>query len=324
MSRFFITGGSGFIGTNLIQYLIDKEHQVINYDIAPPRNNAHGHLWVQGDILDVNVLSSSVEQYDPEYVVHLAARTDLDGKNLADYRTNTDGVLNIVNTVSQSKIIKRVLFASSRLVCKIGYLPKTDTDYLPTTFYGESKVVGEKIIREYQNNLSCNWVIFRPTSIWGPWFDTPYKEFFFTILKSLYVHPKGMRIDKSFGYVGNTVSQIWDLLFYDSQLSHQKTIYMCDYPPIEVKEWADLIAQQNGSKSPREVSVFILKTLALIGDTLKVLGYKHPPLTSFRLNNLMTNMVYDTQLLQKISPSLPFSTEEGVLETLAWIKKYAK
>ena len=273
MNRIFVTGGSGFIGTNLVQYLVDNGHQVVNFDIASPRNKEHQHFWILGDVLDEKALSREVEKNQPEYFIHLAARTDLDGKNLTDYKTNTDGVLNVVSVVAQSDSIKKVLFASSRLVCKIGYLPKHNRDYLPTTFYGESKVIGEGIVHDYADKLSCSWAIIRPTSIWGPWFDTPYKEFFFTVLHSLYIHPKGMRILKSFGYVGNTVSQIWALLTRNSALVHEKTLYLCDYPPIEVQEWATLIAEKNGNKKPYEVPLAFLRIIAMAGDLLKKIGY---------------------------------------------------
>lgn len=80
------------------------------------------------------------------------------------------------------------------------------------------------------------------------------------------------KIKKSFRYVGNTVSQLWEMLICEPDLIHGKTLYVCDYPPIEVKAWADLIAEKSGRKKTREVSLFILKTLAMIGDTLKVLA----------------------------------------------------
>lgn len=47
------------------------------------------------------------------------------------------------------------------------------------------------------------WVLVRPTSIWGPWFDVPYRNFFLSVARRRYVHPAGKRIHKSFGFVGN-------------------------------------------------------------------------------------------------------------------------
>jgi hypothetical protein len=55
-------------------------------------------------------------------------------------------------------------------------------------------------------------------------------------------------------------------------------------------------------------------------NRLKKLGYKEPPLTSFRLNNIITDMIYDTKELQAFCGSLPFSQQEGIITTLDWLK----
>lgn len=318
--RIFCTGGSGFIGTNLISYFLIKGHTLINYDMTPPRNPNHANLWVQGDVRDETLLPQALRKFNPEYIVHLAARTDLDGGSIAEYSSNTDGVFNLVNTLCQCDSLKRVLFASSRLVCKIGYLPRSEDDYCPSTHYGESKVQGEQIVRGNSNRINSVWAIFRPTSIWGPWFDTPYKEFFFSILRSHYIHPKGLQIPKSFGYVGNSVYMLERMLTCDPLLIQGKTFYLADFPPIEVKAWADLIANKNGTPAPREIPRKILCLIALVGDYLKFIGWKKPPLTTFRLNNLMTEMVYDTSVVEQLCEQLPYSVSEGVEQTLEWIR----
>lgn len=319
MSRFFITGGSGFIGTNLVQSLADKGNQVLNFDINPPRNPEHLFLWVNGDVRNLDELNDSVRAFSPDYFVHLAARTDLDGKSLQDYSANTSGVENCISVIGAVKSIRRVIFTSSRLVCRIGYQPQSDTDYCPTTFYGESKVIGEQLVRQ-KSDLLPPWVILRPTSIWGPWFDTPYKEFFLSVLNSHYLHPMGSKIKKSFGFVGNTVHEIESVIHCEAQFIHSKTLYLADFPPIEVKEWADMIADMSNNRKPLQVPMFVLRIMAALGDIFKLAGWKKPPLTSFRLNNLLTHMVYNTSAIEQLSSPLPYSTQEGIQQTLHWIE----
>jgi nucleoside-diphosphate-sugar epimerase len=299
---------------------MDRGNRVVNYDIRPPRKASQRSVWLRGDVLELDTLIQAISKFNPEYFVHLAARTDLDGTSVEDYRANTVGVGNAITAIENCSTIKSSIFASSRLVCKIGYTPTSDHDYCPTTFYGESKVVGEKTLRENAYRLPHPWIILRPTSIWGPWFGTPYKEFFFSILCSQYVHPKGLRILKSFGYVGNSVYMIEKILTCDSPTIHGKTFYLADYPPIEVKTWADLIAKQNGTPLPREIPKEILYLIALLGDGLKSIGWKNPPLTTFRLNNLITEMVYDTSAVEQICGELPYSLSDGVKKTLDWIR----
>ena len=321
MMRGFVTGGSGFIGTNLVQRLFDSGCTILNFDIKPPQNTEHQPFWVKGDVRDSETLFTELDKFKPDFLIHLAARTDLDGIDIDEYSTNTDGVLNIVQAIAKLSSLEKVLFASSRLVCKIGYQPKTEDDYCPTTFYGESKMIGEKIVKEKADTIPCPWLIFRPTSIWGPWFGTPYKEFFMSIIHGHYIHPKNHSIKKSFGYVGNTVYSLHHLIQHFSPELNKKTLYLCDYQPIDVLEWANQIAVRYGRKPPREVDIKLLEVLAKSGDLLKVLGYKNPPLTSFRLDNLLTDMIHDTSELEKFCGPLPFTQSEGIHATLKWLSQ---
>jgi nucleoside-diphosphate-sugar epimerase len=319
--KIIITGGSGFIGTNLVEYLKKYNHDLLNFDINSPRNRSHDQFWVQGDIRDFARVKCEFGNINPNIIVHLAARTDLHGKTLSDYSANTDGVINVIQAARKCKNLQLILFASSRLVCRIGYGPKSENDYCPTTLYGESKIIGENLVRDNVDIISCPWLIFRPTSIWGPWFDTPYKEFFMSIIHRHYVHPKGRSIKKSFGYVGNTVYAINHLINNFPAELNGKTIYMCDYEPIDVLDWGTQIATMYGVKRPREVSMRFLEFLAKCGDMLKTMGYKEPPLTSFRLDNILTDMIYDTSLLEKYCGPLPYSQAEGIKATLDWLQR---
>ena len=95
-----------------------------------------------------------------------------------------------------------MVFASSALVCRAGYRPTGETDYCPTTPYGESKVEMEILVRE-STLIPCPWAMVRPTSIWGPRFGVPYKNFFSTVASGYYFHPGRHDVRRSFGYVGN-------------------------------------------------------------------------------------------------------------------------
>ena len=122
--KILITGGSGFIGTNLVDYYIKKGWNVKNLDIKVPQNSQAKDYWQQCDITDYEKLSEIILQYVPDYIVHLAARTDLDGKSVDDYQANTIGVDNVLKASHQLKGLKKILITSSMLVCHTGYIPK--------------------------------------------------------------------------------------------------------------------------------------------------------------------------------------------------------
>ena len=318
--RVLITGGSGFIGTNLVERFIARGDIVLNLDISTPRNPAHLHLWKFGDLLDFKDFSYHVRNFMPEVVFHMAARTDLDGKTLADYSVNTDGVENLTRILELVPSVRRVIFASSRLVCKIGYSPINEIDYCPTTPYGESKVLGELIVRDFITRSSISSTIVRPTSIWGPWFSIPYKNFFISVANGRYFHPGNLNVLKSFGYIGNTVHQLECLLNSEDAAENGKTIYLADYPPIDVRNMANAIRAKLDLPPVRSANLYILRFLAKIGDGLKFMGISNFPLTSFRLDNLITQMTYDLNPLASIAGELPYTMEEGVGLTLSWLK----
>jgi nucleoside-diphosphate-sugar epimerase len=320
MMRVAITGGSGFIGTNLIEDSIAKGDTVLNIDIRSPRNPAHKRYWKNVDLLDATSLYRALHEFGPDVILHMGARTDLDGLSISDYTANTAGVENLLVAIAGMKSLRKIILASSRLVCRIGYQPNDEGDYCPSTVYGESKVIGERLVRDAGTSIPCPWVIVRPTSIWGPWFDVPYKTFFLSIAKGRYVHPGAGEILKSFGFVGNTVYELQHLLDAPGDSVHGKTLYLADYVPVDVTRMANSIQRALGAEPIKTVNRAILRPVAWLGDALKVLGWRNPPLTSFRLDNLLTPMVHDLEPLRAIVGELPYTMETGVALTVDWLR----
>lgn len=317
-----VTGGSGFIGTNVVHHFIERRIPVVSLDIAAPRNKRQSDVWTEGDVRRTADVETIFDRFEPTHVVHLAARTDLRGTQMSAYDANTTGVEVMLHCVA-SRPIERVIFASTRMVCAIGTAPVSDFDYFPPNLYGRSKVIGEQLVRNA--NLEATWVIVRPTSIWGEWFDVPYREFFDAVRRRRYVHPGHDRVRKSFGYVGNVVYEIDALLGATPEAAHGRTFYLADYEPLEVRPFAQLIAQASGVGPPKTVSTTALKLLARGGDLLQRRGLmEDPPLTSFRLTNLRTEMVFELDPLRQIVGDLPFTLEEGVARTVAWMNEHAR
>jgi nucleoside-diphosphate-sugar epimerase len=317
--RVIVTGGSGFIGTNLVEAYLKDGVEVRNLDPLPPRNPAHSQCWRDCSILNPELLKHELLMFRPSQIHHMGARTDLKSNEMSRYEANTSGLINLINVCNQLPDLRRVIFASSRLVCKIGYQPESDLDYCPTTAYGESKVEGERLVRKLAGD-SYDWVIVRPTSIWGPWFDIPYRTFFDHVRAGHYYHPAGLEILKSFGYVGNSVFQLRRLMSAPEGQVSGRTFYIGDYEAIDLYRFAQTVAREFGRGPVKVMPKALLTVLAVLGDAMQHLGYKNPPITSFRLDNLCTNMLHDFGSLPAITGPLPYNLEAGVKDTVAWMR----
>lgn len=315
MSRILVTGGSGFIGTNFILSQLSCGHEVLNLDLHKSKLSNLEFVTMPCNMDLFSDLGSKIINFSPDYIVHLAARTDLDGKSLDDYSANTLSVKNLMEVLPSLPELKKIIITSSMLVCHTGYYPKDQFDYAPSTLYGESKVKTEEIV--WNNKSQCDWPIIGPTSIWGPWFGVPYRNFFDMIMTRRYFHIGSKGCTKTYGYIGNAVYQIEQILFNDTRDENQKAFYIGDNPPTNIEDWANEIAGELGYKV-RRMPWRLVRLVAWSGDLLKYTGISFP-MTSFRLENMTTDNIIDLSATYKIASNPPYSRIKGIQETLKWL-----
>lgn len=315
--KIIITGGSGFIGTNLLEYYLTQGFEVINIDLKEPQNNDHINYWRKADIRNVYEIHKLFQEFQPDYVLHMAARADLRGTNIEDYDSNTTGVKNILEVSRSITRLKKIIFASSMLVCKVGYIPMNYDDYCPPNLYGESKVIGEQIVKEALE-LNFDWTIVRPSSIWGPWFGPTYRGFFEMIIKKRYFNFSGDMSKKTYGYIGNIVYQINELLL--SRESNGKTFYLGDYEYTDIKKWAIEIARELKYK-PLVLHKNLIYMLAILGDFLGRVNVKFP-MNSFRYKNMTTNNILPLENTKEIASKTLYTRMQGNKITLDWMRDF--
>jgi len=314
-----VTGSAGFIGRHLVRALAARGDEVSGLDRSAGDPEI-AHHTVVADLLEAPGLIDRFRQIAPEALVHLAARTDLDGSSLEDYAANTLGVSNIISSIRRTPSLKRALFTSSQLVCRPGYIPAHPTDYQPSTLYGESKVRTEQIVRE-QDGGGVSWCLVRPTTVWGPGMRAHYQRFLALIERGRYFHVGQRPVRKTYGFIGNVVAQYLSLLDAEPRKIQRKTLYLGDYQPISLRGWADGFQRALGAVPIRTLPRWLARFAARGGDVINTLGWRAFPFNSFRLGNVLTESVYDLKETEAICGPLPYSMEAGIEETVRWYRR---
>jgi nucleoside-diphosphate-sugar epimerase len=319
MTSILVTGAAGFIGRHLVRRL-RTDGRITATDVRARPGDISPDQWVQCDLLDRAAVLQLVRIAQPEIVVHLAARADIDETaQVDDYPANIQGVENLADAIREVGGGTRAICTSTQLVCRIGYTPTSDTDFCPSTSYGESKVRTEQIWRERAGEGAV-WCLVRPTTVWGPGMNPHYLRFFEMVRRGRYFHVAREATLKSYSYVGNIVEQYRALAFAPASCVARRVFYLADYQPISLQAWADAFRREFGARAIPTVPTWMARAMARVGDGIVVAGIRRFPFTSFRLNNVLTPYQVDTGPVREVCPTLPFDMHQGVVETVRWVE----
>jgi nucleoside-diphosphate-sugar epimerase len=319
--RILITGGSGFIGTNVIDKFSDEGHIILNYSLHAPLNSAQTQYWRAGDILDPAATTTAFHEFQPTEVLHLAARAECDENATVEqgFRANTEGTQNVLEAIRVTPSVQRAIITSSQFVCAPGRLPTSDTDYFPETTYGESKVITEKLTRTA--NLPCCWTIIRPSNIWGPWHLRYRREFWRVLQRGLYVHPGGQPVIRCYGYVKNVVHQIGKILEAPREKVDRQTLYLGD-PPTDLFNWVNGFSRLLAGRNVRVVPRVLMRGLAVLGDIPSSVTGKPFLINSSRFRSMTTDYATPMDRTFELLGENPYSLQQGISETVEWLRSY--
>lgn len=313
--RLLITGGSGFIGTHLINAAIEAGDEVLNLDIAAPLCSDHARYWREGDLLDAAGFTALVEEFRPTAIVNLAAIADISFR-FEDMPVNTIGVDNIVDAVRATDRQTRIVHVSSQLVVEPGYTPTGPQDFAPYTEYGRTKAASEEIL--WRRAEEIEWTILRPTNVWGPLHRTFVPSTWKYIQRRWYMLPTGSDPIRSYGYVKNVAEQMLAATRIDPALIDHKVFYVGDLP-IHSREWLDGFSYALTGKPVRRVPGQALRVLAGAGEVMKRVGLP-APLDNGRLFRISAD--YQTPMASAITVLGEGSSSlaQGIAETTAWLR----
>lgn len=168
-----VTGGAGFMGSHVAEQLLKMGHQVVVLDDLSGGfvdNVPPGTTFVQGSILDCQLVDRLFEKYAFQYVYHLAAYAAEGLSHFIkrfNYQNNLIGSVNLINA-SVNHDVKRFVFTSSIAVYGAAQVPMTeDTIPLPEDSYGIAKLAVERDLAVSHEMFGLNYTIFRPHNVYG-------------------------------------------------------------------------------------------------------------------------------------------------------------
>jgi UDP-glucuronate 4-epimerase len=181
-----VTGGAGFIGSNLIEKLTNENHNVFCldnfdtfYDPLIKRQNIEkclvksNYTLIEGDIRDKNLLNKIFAENEIELVIHLAARAGVRPSILEPelyYDINVFGTLILLEAMKAANV-RRLLFASSSSVYgnnkKVPFSENDNVDF-PISPYAATKKAGELLCHTYHNLYGFDIFCLRFFSVYGP------------------------------------------------------------------------------------------------------------------------------------------------------------
>jgi nucleoside-diphosphate-sugar epimerase len=174
--RYLVTGGAGFIGSNVVEELLRRGHGVVVLDDLSSGKEANlapvaGKIdFRRGSITELATTQRACEGVD--YVVHLAARTSVP-RSVMDpietNRVNIDGTLNVLVAARDAKVKRVVYAASSSAYGETPVLPKVETmQPAPISPYGVSKFVGELYAQVFGRVYGLENACVRYFNVFGP------------------------------------------------------------------------------------------------------------------------------------------------------------
>jgi dTDP-glucose 4,6-dehydratase len=313
VSKVFVTGGAGFIGSNIVEALLRQGYEVVAYDnlITGKKENIsefeenENFRFVEGDILEYDKLLK--EMTGASYVLHQAALPSV-ARSVVDpattNRINVEGTINVLLAAKEVGVEKVVIASSSSIYGDTPELPKReDMPYNPLSPYAVTKVTKELYANVFSELYDISTICLRYFNVYGPKQD-PKSEYAAVIPKFITSALEGKpltiygdgRQTRDFTFVEDVVQA--NLLAMKSSVEGNYNI-ACGRN-ISIRELAERILKLTSSSSeiihvePRPGDV--RHSLADISKAKKELGYKPK-------YNLDEGLVKTIEWFQEVSSS---------------------
>ena len=260
-----VTGGSGFIGRNLVERLTREGHDV--RCLARPRGGLPPEAATRFEVslADPRALRRCPAFEGADAVFHLAGATR--AVRASDFRAaNVDTTRNLLSAIVDRGLRPRFVLVSSQAAAGPAVLPEApvrETDAArPVEPYGVSKLEAERIAEGMANRIPIT--VIRPCSVFGPW-DRDFLRLFRMAQSGLIVYPGVMRHWLSLIHVDDVVTGLVQAARLDAAIG--KTYFVAAEPPVAWRTFGEWIATAAG-RDVRHVDLppMVVRAAGVLGE----------------------------------------------------------
>ncbi|AQA06488.1 steroid delta-isomerase [Mycobacterium sp. MS1601] len=334
LGRVLVTGGSGFVGANLVTELLHRGLQVHSFDRVPSTVEPHPNLTTfVGDICNPADVARAVEGVDT--VFHTAAIIDLMGgaSVTEEYRrrsfaVNVEGTKNLVHA-AQRAAVSRFIYTASNSVVMGGQNISGGDETMPYTsrfndLYTETKVVAEKFVLASNGENGLLTCSIRPSGIWGRGDQTMFRKVFESVLAGhvkVLVGNKNVKLDNS--YVHNLVHGF--ILAAEHLVpggtAPGQAYFINDGEPINMFEFSRPVVQACGQPWPTfRISARLVLTVMTVWQFLHFrFGLPKPLLEPLAIERISLDNYFSINKARRDLGYEPlFTTEQALRECLPY------
>jgi len=323
----FVTGGTGMVGSHLIERLVKEGYRVKALVRSKSDTSLLDPLGVEkclGDITDPpDALKPMVA--DCGYVFHIAAMVDDWASREDMYRANVTATQNLMDACMGGPL-KRFMMIGSMAVLGMGTQLDLD-ETAPYVYTGDNynytKIEAEKLVTRYAKEKKFPVVTLRPPYIYGPR-DRQFFSRVFTTLR-----------DRSFIYIGDG-NNLFTIVFAKNLVealvlvakapaSCEGQIYhITDGAAITRRELVEMICDLVGYEKPtRSVPVGLAKALCPVFEFIGKLLKKTPRLNKFRLKFMVPHMTFKIDKARReLGYNPPHNQRDALKESILWYKEH--
>ncbi len=259
--RAFVTGGAGFIGSNLVDALIEKDYEITVYDnLSSGRKKfisqyfgKNGFKFIQGELSDVEKLKDAMR--GSEYVFHFASNPDIARGMVETDLDLREGTILTYNVLEAMRVnnVKKILYSSGSGVYGDVGAVATAEDYgplLPISMYGASKLACEAMISAFCHMFDIQAWIFRFANVVG---GRQTHGVCLDFIKRLKKNPQQLEIlgdgtqSKSYIYVKDCVEAMLFLMRESNEKVNIYNVATNDY--LDVTSIANIVTEEMGLKN---------------------------------------------------------------------------